>query len=120
MCARSKQEIQDAKTQQTLARRAHRETNIQINEQLRRLAMEGRDYFPEVLVNVTEASSFTEMDFLNTKLTFDSYDDWQKLEGKGRNEVYFVKLDGVPVVLKAYEMTEADKVRLFVWSTRKA
>jgi|EP01049_Picozoa_sp_SAG25_P013958 hypothetical protein len=119
MCARSKQEIQDAKTQQTLARRAHRQTNIQINEQLRRLAMEGRDYFPEVLVNVTEASSFTEMDFLNTKLTFDSYDDWQKLEGKGRNEVYFVNLDGVPVVLKAYEMTEADKVRLFVWSTRK-
>ena len=84
-----------------------REKNKEVDAELKYLASHGAGHWPELNVDVPDLSKFKSMDFLNVDgLSLRAYNDLEKKEKTGRNEVHFGTIDGNPVVLKEHDVTE--------------
>eukprot|EP01043_Picozoa_sp_COSAG02_P044832 COSAG02_NODE_4041_length_5869_cov_2.628250_2_plen_785_part_00 len=89
-----------------VARKELRSKNKEVDEEMKNLAAHGAGHWPELNIVVPSLSSFKDMDFLNADgLSLRSYNDRERRDESGRNEVYFATIDGKPVVLKAHDLT---------------
>ena len=98
------EEYNAARTKLKQCQRALQNANAAVDAEMVSLSQQGSKHWPEVLVNVPSLADFQDIPILRRDLTFESFEEPERLDVGGHHPLFAASLQERRVVLKQYDL----------------